>query len=1086
MAEPQFNPNQPYEEIPAEETPQFDESKEFQDYEEPAAAAQEESPLLGGMLQTAREAVSGATLGLSEPYFAGTIAIEQTVADLLAKKDFESAQKVIDQAKQYYKADLERQEKFKQESPTISTTAELMGSLAPGGLAMKVAGAGIQGAKSFGQVLSHAAKTGAAAGVIHQAGQEIAKAPVEPTTTEDQLKRIGTAGAVGAVAAPVITAGAAGVMAGASAAKSKVAPYVKKWATSEPGLRVVQMLLGPKVDTQRKFLAMQEEIDKLPDNEAIVSFFETVKDRINEQKETSKLDYDEALGSLKNLERRYDEEIKTAKGGLRERLQTAKDSLSVIVEGLQQDRAIVSQEAQVAKKEIQSQLVDPSMGPHVQTVETALNEMKVRIKQGSDAARNSIDPSYVMPRSVIVREAKKQLQSLGIRGVEGEPLGVTDARKSAIEKINRFIKSMEDMPEVLTGEQIKDVIQQIDDEVSTLLPGRFGQKADNAFKGIRKAIDTELKDNNEEYRLLMQPVAEMSAFLEDASSQMPSASSIEAKLRQAPDNPRVGELFSRLKQYTGVDTLEPIYQLQAAKEARAPGRMQALVNSHPAMQELEKIDKLIKFSRTKDFNQAVYASVKDQAIAQQIIQLREEILNLTDPTYVQAQINKAVEAGQVSVSEAAILENMAAQKRDEAVKRAANFVGYRRGEQALGKILRASESPSETTAASQLMDAISSLPEKEFEDLFKLINLSDPKQAQQFFEAVRVRHAMTFPRTQGSRRVNLFGALGAGIGAQLGSPAISAFFGAFSGAYLDEFGGKVAQAYLRRLNRMGGLPTAKKMSELSPVPLTSTARTALALQVGDMVRDVDSQDMMAVSEEKKAEIYADIKASQLNSVAKAKAVSDLQNGLISGKTVKALMLEGLSQSSPLIQTTVKLTEPPAQSTLQQDKPDVLKKLSRSPSSEAYAATEEPSDESVSEEDLKSQDEVIAEVLRRKGFSDYSIAKMIFSMRNPKGIQEFPPESDDQEESPNELEKAPYIGVGREESKEDSNKSIAALFSKFLEKQKATYEKMIRQEMKAGASLEEADSIVKRKLGLEETPGIFESVSRAYQRVAKDL
>ena len=191
----------------------------------------------------------------------------------------------------------------------------------------------------------------------------------------------------------------------------------------------------------------------------------------------------------------------------------------------------------------------------------------------------------------------------------------------------------------------------------------------------------------------------------------------------------------------------------------------------------------------------------------------------------------------------------------------------------------------------------------------------------QMIDDLRVAEGFSKEFTQGSRRVNMFGAIGAGIyGTVTGDPvamAVAGGLGAAAGGMMDRFGGKVAQKVLDFAINVRGWPTVQKVNQA----LSDLSPEVRNYVLQDVVRSASliKNETIRISESQRQAIYQDIKTSDLDAVSKSKALEQMnKTGTVAGQTVSAIMLGKKAPKIPVV--------PEKRSTLEQDRPDVLRRM----------------------------------------------------------------------------------------------------------------------------------------------------------------
>lgn len=914
--------------LAAQKEPSFEEMLAAEQPEGPAGLSVFEEPLSPSeaALRFARQGFKGASLGLSEPLFGASAAVTGAVEDLVSGGDAKGAQSVLDAAKARYKQDIERQEKFAAEYPMMAGSAEVVGGVAPlfhaglaealnvsvkPSIAEKMAGLGLEGVSSIPGLLKQSALTGAATGGVMEGAEQLTKAPYESLSAEESAKRLGMAAATGGV----VGAGLSGLGVG-----------IGKAITSEPSQTMVQVISGIKKDTQKQFMARVKEIENLPSDEAVAEFFENVRNQLLRQENLTVQKLASADSNLIRIDAKLAATEASAKADQRARLQMAREELKSIREDLGREMSGAKKAFDQEKQMLEKDLIDPEMTPHVKRVEDSLDALKDKIFQKSSEATELLPKEPVFNREEILQAIAREKSGL----TKGAGKAIVPEVKSAIGLLDGIAKEVSEMAPMLTGPEVKGIIKQLDAQVSQMLPGRYAKLADVPLYQVRKQIDRTLKSIAPEYGAFMEKeVAPLAAFHEEALSRLKSPSMIETQTRKSLREPEVGKIFSRLKDETGIDTIETIMDLADKRQARS--MKQWMLQSTPEAMEITRLQNLIDMSRQQNFNAAVFQNVKDQEAGQAIIKLRRTIGLMQNKELQEQEINSLLQSGRIDLAEAEALKSNLKKELDQIRSLVDPMSKDKHGGQTLGTILRQASAPNETRAASRLIDAITQLPEEQFGELFKSINVANPQAFERVAENLRLRRALDMPRTQGSRRVqlanNMVGALADASGLAKGGPLMKAVAG-FVGAYLDEFGGAAAKAYLKAGLNLQGLPTAEKLLKVAPIPMSTRLKNQISGYIGNMASEVDPEELFPVSEQQREAVLYDLKSSKLSPVERAKAITELSqlNG-ISGKYLRKIMLDApvkKAQSEEFLKTQ-QMGER-KEMALKMDKPDVLAKM----------------------------------------------------------------------------------------------------------------------------------------------------------------
>ena len=217
---------------------------------EAEATPQEPIGFVEAGLRTARQAASGATIGLSEPAaFLPADAITKTIIDAMERGDIDTAEKTISAFKSNWEKSRLRQEEYKEQYPYISTAAEIGGGFIPGSPSMML-GAPALKAPTLLKAGADLVKTGAKAGLMYEASQVASEAVGDELTAGEMAKRYATGTAVGAVAAPATAVGITAVGMGAE--------LLSKAAVNPVTMFLNQVIFGPKIATQKEFIKLEK------------------------------------------------------------------------------------------------------------------------------------------------------------------------------------------------------------------------------------------------------------------------------------------------------------------------------------------------------------------------------------------------------------------------------------------------------------------------------------------------------------------------------------------------------------------------------------------------------------------------------------------------------------------------------------------------------------------------------------------------------------------------------------------------------------------------------------------------------------
>jgi hypothetical protein len=872
-------------------------------------------------LRSARSAASGATFGATEPLLFGpSAAIGQTIQDAIQRGDLDSAEKVISSLRKNFEQDRLRQMQYQQEYPWTATMSEMAGGVVPGAPAAKMIGAVAQ-APGLLKAGVEMTKQGAKAGALMAGSEAASQAIGRGIESEELAAKYATGMATGAIAAPVTGVAITGLaLAGQGLQKLAVNPVT---------MALNQVIFGPKVRTQKKFVEMIDQIDELPDLQSVTEFLDAVRNTIKTQKELSEKDLTEATENIKGLELRLSSIYDQASADRKARIKALTDELQEIKEEASERVKTLRAET----KSVQDTLArdsNPELVPYANEMRFGAGELKKLAGQLSAEAREKLLPTIRVKGADVVRMLKEAQSNLKIQGKAG---AFGEKYKQAISRFDSYIERASEMGDELNAQQVKDMLKQIDEDIYGAKPVfEFNKPAERELRGFRKQLNETISKNEDgspnEYSKAMEPVRSVTSLIDRMNDLAGDTdSSMISFLKKAVKESEYGNLVSQIDAKAGTNIKEGIIELQKAAELRDRGNRRALYESSPEYIALSEAQNQLRAASSIRDKERIRKLVKDPEIAERIIQIKSTLDSLHDPkaidrdaeAYVQQELAKAFkiykqnaqtgmpmidkDGNQILIddiasrlrSDAAQSKYFAEKRRDEIMQRVSAMGSRQSGASIITSILRNTEGMGATDEALKIIRAIADLPENEFSDIFKMIGMTDPSKFDDFAEALRVRHAMSFPRTQGSRRV---------VMGKVGQEALEVVMGPGSKGYswvfpmvmgaADEFGGKAAQAYLKYMTRIGGLPTYQKLISGSPDPYNKNIVFQVQRQVGEMLQGVDPKQMFPIADANAAYVEQDIRRSKMSAAEKAAAVNNIRKfGLVDGKTVSKVMSDGL-------------------------------------------------------------------------------------------------------------------------------------------------------------------------------------------------
>lgn len=930
----------------AEELPSFEQTSEVPQIKPFDVGASMGAAELAARLP--REAIKTATLGIAEPIFGASAAIGGLVQDLIEKNDFQGAQDVIDRAKKTYALDIERQKQVSVQYPYAAMGAETAGMLGtlliPG---VGLAAAGEQAvAKTIPQVVKEGAKIGAAFGGLGKAAEIATEAPYRPRELGEALKETGEAAVLGAgmggIVLPAVGVATIGTLQAGENLLASTGALAKKFGLSKPMLQIGQTLTGRPVELQKRFLESEREIEKLPSIDVVKNVLDNLKKYAQSIDKTNVDEVKAAQRQFDTLTNVFERAYEKADRDTQKALTSAKDELKNIKQDLMLQKIPKAAEAVKETKMEISELGKPKdLTPYESEVTQSVVDLMDIIGNQSEEARSLIDPSYSMKRSQIEKAIVSQMNNLGIqrtapaKAVVGEqPTTIAILKdKDAKNQLKVLLEDIRQLPQELDGQQVKDIIQKFDRAMNPREwdPASWNSALGNALKDIRLGIDRDLKYQNKDYAEKMLDVSANMDFLNKFKESFSGKSPIQ-QVRRAAKDLKLRELLQEMSLKTGRDLLEPLKIEQETQLYAQPRMKEELLKSSPEFQELQRLETMKDLIQANDFEQAVFNSIKDTEQAQKIISLRTDIKNLSNPEAVENQVLSQA----ASAEQAQQMLKAVEQRRLEFQEKIRKVIQNPVAGQDIRTALRAPMNDEMGKQSILFVEALADLPEKQFNTFFSEMGLNRPQDVKKVFDLLRIKVAMDQVKGRGSARVLLGAETGRMMAAlmDLKVPAVLSWLVSYAGAIFDEFGGKIAQQYLRRVNRLDGLGTYEKIKLSSPIPLSPVAEKALALTIYDQVRNIQGDELVPIAEDRVSGVVDDINKSNLSSIEKAKAISSLNKlRMLEGKTLKKVMTQGIKPESvgisPMREGLVPKPQPQSRPrpvpALEEDRPESVQK-----------------------------------------------------------------------------------------------------------------------------------------------------------------
>lgn len=897
--------------------------------------------------------------------------------------------KLLQKYQDAYAKDLARQREYKEEYPTASIVSEGLGmalglgklgaagkagelAIKPGYEALSKAAPGLISAEgtaaeriitplaklgigkeipeatlkqSMGQMLKGAAVQSAAM----EAGKEVAKTTAGAEgTVSDQIKNI----AIATASAPIFAGAMVPVVLGGSYAAGVAKQGFKKAALSKPAKHMYNYLFGPSVRSQEKFLEVERDLEKMASTDDIKQFYESMRTYILEKKDWSEVELKRAEQIMEGIYNRQPHVKAEAKREVESLAQQKKDALAtlrVMIQDIQEQSkiAIAGEEGRIQKM---GKVVD--LTPHAENLMQNLKLFREQLFGQSKAAVELIHPDTTVTADQLIELYRNQIKKLSIQGLEeGTALG--DTNQEAIRMLQNKIEYIKERfttgaggVRVLRGEAVKQAVKDLQKDFEKPPFADFNASYDDAINSVSGGLNQLLKADNPMYAKAMEPVADgfklLNNFRPIVGSKDANRAYELAKLRykMAGNDKVYEEQFRALAKALGDSSiLDGIDELRVAKMAGTPEARALEIQNSTILQKARMQESLLRATKSQQFAQELLMKHPNDPNVKEIVSLWNSYSEILDPRNIKAAQDKAISGFAESEIMPQAMEEDAARKIANKYKAISKAFQYEEPGNLVEKFIRNYRKDQMTEAAAKVVDTISNLDPTEFSEFFKTINLKDPAEFRKLVDLIRIQKDIDTPNIQGSRRVVFVKAvmsaiLGSGSGgaAQMvfaDGWATGAALGATMGMAFDNYGPKIAQSWLRNINRIEGVPTYKKMLQSFPMVPDDSLRTILASEMASYVSGTKPEAYSHVSADMVPFLAQDVYASDMSPLKKAKITNELsKTGSIKGEYLIALTLDGIGQTGKQKPIAARLIEAEKPKQLKQDAPDILKELSK--------------------------------------------------------------------------------------------------------------------------------------------------------------
>lgn len=769
-----------------------------------------------------REVLSGATAGLSEPYFAGVNAITQKIAG--SEKPFS----------ELYQQDIEAQRQ--NATLPVKIAGGLVGALIPGSAASRITQGAAelipQGASVLGRIAS-----GAGQAAIGAAGEqaliEAPKIASGEKTPEQAFQDLKTAATYGGA----IGAGTRGLV-----ETAKAAPELAK--------KTLGLVGGVKEETINKYIQKHDAIKNAPSKEQVIN------------------EIDDFVGNLKTDLADKKITLDDAKNALKSSIQENRFILGEQGQDLRQKITQANQQLNDAYNSAINQLKDKANLQRLTSdVEDSIGKLKERVSRGSGESYNLLDQAsaegVTLNRQGFIDAIDEQIKKLKVGGGT-----VGESRKQAVNKLESLKNDLKSIQSPYATKINEYVDQEIKNMSEAIASSQAGQKIfkDGQFIGTQGSTFPDWFNKNgfsskEEF---LSAVKRGKGKVYDKIKKM-----AEDRLEKGYDDGNFGrseplEGFKQSKYL--MDELDPVQVKEIMRSIDED--INYAVSNNQFMEALDLAQAKVRGAMNNELKKIPGYSEKMQEVADDTRLLAELNRKFKDPTAIRSRLSGVTK--DVRTEDAKLLEKLGektgmnykaeiqAAKDVESVladdqklrgikallppkkdldkyesqlakitdprSRTKFIVEQTKGEnKKVADAMKAFQESRDTLAKvsslktesrSAVNTFLASTKEKNLE-LFKRLSDLSGKDFVTTLENIGVREAFNKEATQGSRRVNLFALLSGGItsGAAIGG-APGAAVGAVFGYMVDKYGPKMTQEILDGVVKVGKNPNVDSINKL--------------------------------------------------------------------------------------------------------------------------------------------------------------------------------------------------------------------------------------------------------------------------------
>lgn len=843
--------------------PAFDPSKPSEEVKPPfdpnlpsELVAEDEGPSMAEQLETAaRSGLESASLGLTEPAISGVNAVLGNLID--AGFDAEDL-------KDFFSKSIDSARIGKAYEQDVMRRKQLEEAAPEAAIAGTVVGAfaPVGPAAALGRLAKGAVgatKLGQATGAIGKIGATAAESALAAggVTAAEQAVADVTGFPSGSEGLSPLEAAAFGGKVGGGLAATGAA--LKAGAALAP--KIGSVLGGPRVEAIKEYLADPQAVQRAKSPAQIKELMDQTVERLKADVADGQLGIAEAKEALQKAEQQLRDVSQAKKADISDAVREARANFRQAEQELLEP--IKKAKPPTA---LQSDVIDAAERLKEQVTKESEKSYAILENLEKQAQTGKINRVNLSTVPDYIQNIQNDLK------VDGKLLSAEE--RAAFNVLEQYrTENSAIFKDQVSYPKVKRIIQSIDRDIrkfSAPNSADFSDLTRSKLLELRRGLDNLIKESPE-YAEQMLKVSAATELLGDVSKFLGKDQRIAGKLEGIwrPNQAQDQELLGRLGQAVGVDLITPIQQYAQTKAlAQQPLKLQAMAEALPEAAALKKAQSRMDLLKRPG---AVEFLAPKQAAAVQ----RAEI-------GVQRAMRVADEAKKV-VRE-------------------------------LGPLAKEYSNINAIRAA--VLDK-----NPEIMEGFKLLSTMSGQDFVQMIDDLRLAESFSKDFTQGSRNVNMFsimsGAAAAAATGSLEAGLILGGAGAGLGKFMDKFGGQVTQKVLDKYLQIKGMPSVQKLQ----ASLNSFPKPVRDYTISEFVRSIQQikNETVEIDPANIAQVYDDLKTADLDSVTKARAMSQLMTkGSVESDDLKRAML-----GTKPIKVEAK---PASRDTLEMDKPDVLRAM----------------------------------------------------------------------------------------------------------------------------------------------------------------